>query len=488
MYKWKSIFLFFSFLSYGLLNAIAQSRYSSPNIILILMDDMGYADLSCYGAQNIKTPQLDKLANEGIRFTNFLSGQAVCSASRASLLTGCYANRIGIAGALQPRSTVGLSSDETTLAELLKQKNYATAVFGKWHLGDAKPFLPRNHGFDEYVGIPYSNDMFPIGYDGKPAAPGTNKANHPPLPLIDGEEVISTFHSIEQQSILTGLLTEKAISFIERNQKNPFFLYLAHPMPHVPISASEAFRGKSKQGLYGDVIQEVDANVGKILNTLKKLGLEKNTLIIFTSDNGPWLNFGNHAGSTGGFREGKGTSYEGGHRVPCIMRWKGVIPSGLTVDHLASSIDIFSTVASITQTKLPDHKIDGMDLSGLIKGDTTQHPRHEFYYYYRKNALEAVQLDGWKLVFEHPSRSYVGQEPGKDGIPGFTPENVLMPMALYNLKSDPYEKKDLQIQFPAMVKKLEGIAENARIDLGDDLQNRKGINVRAAGEIRKKGD
>lgn len=461
----------------------AQSSSKLPNIVLILMDDMGFGDLSCYGAADINTPNLDKLASEGIRFTNFVTSQAVCSASRSSLLTGCYANRLGISGALMPRSPIGLSHDETTIPELLKQKNYATAAYGKWHLGDHKTFLPRNHGFDEYFGIPYSNDMWPIGYDGKPAMSNTNKASHPPLPLIDGEETITTLNSLEQQSVLTGLLTDKAISFIERNKKLPFFIYLAHPMPHVPISTPDAFRGKSKKGLYGDVIQEVDANVGRIVKKIKQLGLDKNTLFIFTSDNGPWLNFGNHAGSTGGFREGKGTTFEGGHRVPCIMRWKDEVPAGLVLNQLASTLDIFTTIASITGASLPNKKIDGVDLYPLIKGDLTQKPRDEFYYYYRKNSLEAVRKENWKLVFQHPSRSYINQIPGKDGLPGPAPENIIMATALYDLTSDPFEKIDLKEKFPEMVKILEAIAEKARQDLGDELQNRIGDNVRSAGKI-----
>jgi len=403
------------------------------------MDDMGYGDLSCYGGLTIQTPHLDRLAADGIRFTSFLTTQAVCSASRASLLTGCYANRVGISGALWPKAGVGLSTDETTIAELLKQKKYATAAFGKWHLGDTKGYLPTSHGFDEYFGIPYSNDMWPVWYDGTPAKEGTNKSNYPPLPLIEGDEKISTVNNLEEQALLTETLTNKAIRFIEKNKSNPFFVYLAHPMPHVPINASKSFRGKSKQGLYGDVIQEVDANVGRILEKVSELGLDKNTLIIFSSDNGPWLNFGNHAGSAGGFREGKGTSFEGGHRVPCIMRWKGTIPSGIVANQLASTIDIFPTIASITQTTLPSKKIDGVDLTSLIKGDLSSSPRKTFYYYYRKNSLEAVRKDHWKLVFEHPSRSYVGQAPGKDGFPGLSPEDVMMPKALYDLRRDPGE-------------------------------------------------
>lgn len=455
-----------------------------PNIILIYMDDMGYGDLSCYGALNIRTPFLDKMAAEGMRFTNFLTTQAVCSASRASLLTGCYANRVGISGALWPKAGIGLSLDETTIPELLKQKNYATAAFGKWHLGDVKGYLPKSHGFDEYVGIPYSNDMWPVWYDGTPAKQGTNKFGYPPLPFIQDDEKISTINTLDDQAMLTERLTDKAIGFIERNKSNPFFLYLAHPMPHVPIIASSKFKGTSKQGLYGDVIQEIDANVGRILNRLKTLGLDNNTLIIFTSDNGPWFNFGNHAGTTGGLREGKGTSFEGGHRVPCIMRWKGTIPAGVVVNQLSSTIDILPTIANITHTSLPDHKIDGVDLTELIKGNMALNPRKTFYYYYRNNSLGAVRKDEWKLVFEHPSRSYQGQAPGIDGFPGKAPEDVMMPKALYDLRRDPGERYDVQQFYPEVVKMLEVLAEEAREDLGDELQKRKGKNQRPPAVIR----
>jgi len=462
---------------------IAQQKNTSPNIILIYMDDMGYGDLSCYGAVDIQTPVLDKMAAEGMRFTNFLTTQAVCSASRASLLTGCYANRVGISGALWPKAGVGLSPDETTIAELLKQKNYATAAFGKWHLGDVKGYLPKSHGFDEYYGIPYSNDMWPVWYDGTPAKQGTNKSGYPPLPLIEGDERVSTITTLDQQAQLTASLTDKTISFVEKNKNHPFFVYLAHPMPHVPINASPAFKGKSKQGLYGDVIQEIDANVGRIIQKIEELKLDKKTLIIFTSDNGPWFNFGNHAGNTGGFREGKGTSFEGGHRVPCIMYWKGVIPAGKVMNQLASTIDVLPTIAAMTNTQLPERKIDGVNLLPLLQGDLTQTPRSEFYYYYRKNSLEAVRKDNWKLVFEHPSRSYLNQVPGKNGFPGPSPEDVMMPKALYDLRRDPGERYDVQKEFPEIVKMLETIAEKARQELGDDLQKRSGNEVRLPATI-----
>jgi len=461
----------------------AQKKQTSPNIVLILMDDMGYGDLSSYGALDIQTPHIDQLAAEGIRFTNYVSPQAVCSASRAGLLTGCYPNRIGISGALMPNSPVGLSASETTIAEMLKQKNYHTAIIGKWHLGDSKEFLPLQHGFDEYFGLPYSNDMWPVDYDGKPVNENHRKAKFPVLSLIRNNERVQEIKNLEDQATLTGRYTEEAISFIKRNKQHPFFLYLAHSMPHVPINASKAFRGSSKQGLYGDVIQEIDDAVGRIVKTLKEQGLENNTLVIFTSDNGPWLGFGNHAGSAGGFREGKGTSFEGGQRVPFIVRWKGSIPQSKVSNQLVAGIDIFPTIAEICQLKLPTNKIDGISFNAILKGDLNASPRKNFAYYYRRNSLEAVRRDNWKLVFAHPSRSHLNQLPGMNGYPGNIPENIDMPYALYDLRRDPSEAYDVKELFPEIVKELNEYAKTVRTDLGDDIQNVVGQNIRLVGTI-----
>jgi len=475
----------------GLLIAICTMQQSfspiekqPPNVVLIFMDDMGYGDLSSYGALDIRTPHIDKLASEGIRYTNFLSSQAVCSASRASILTGCYANRIGISGALFPNSTIGIADSEMTMAELLKQKNYATGIFGKWHLGDAKQFLPLQHGFDEYLGLPYSNDMWPVDYDGSPAKEGSNKFQFPTLSWIRNNEKFEAINTLEDQALITTKITDAAITFIKKNKNRRFFAYIPSPMPHVPINASKQFIGKSKQGMYGDVIQEIDYSVGRIMQTLADEGLDKNTIVIFTSDNGPWLNFGNHAGNAGGFREGKGTSFEGGQRVPCIMRWKGTIQPGMVCNQLASTIDIFPTIAAITGAPLSTNKIDGVDLSLILKGDMSAAPRKTFLYYYRKNALEAVRRDNWKLVLEHPSRSYLNQIPGKDGFPGKAPENVLMPLALYDLRRDPGEVYDVQAMYPQIVQELQLLAEEARKDLGDELQNKVGLNNRLPGKLR----
>ena len=461
----------------------SSRKTATPNIILIFMDDMGFGDLGSYGALNYNTPKLDKMAADGIRFTNFLAAQAVCSASRAALLTGAYPNRIGITGALFPGSKVGISGEETTIADMLKLRGYATGIFGKWHLGDSKEFLPPNHGFDEYFGIPYSNDMWPFDFDATPAKGANRKSNFPPLTLIRNFAPVDTISTLEDQGALTSKLTTAAIGFIKRNKKKPFFAYIPYPMMHIPINASPPFRGKSRQGLYGDVVQEVDYNVGLIMEALRAEKLEENTIVIFTSDNGPWLNFGDHAGSSGGFREGKGTSFEGGQRVPFIIQWKGKIPAGLVSSQLCSTIDILPTLAALTRSALPSRKIDGVDISMILRGDLTASPRREMLYYYKKNALEAVRIDHWKYVFKHPSQSYLNQAPGKDGFPGKTTE-VIMEEALYDLRRDPGEQYDVKAYHPDIVKQLMVLAESARADLGDDLQNRPGANRREPGRIK----
>ena len=283
-------------------------KETQPNIIIVNFDDLGYGDLDITGAIGYQTPNMDKMAKEGMFFSQLYSAQAVCSASRTGLLTGCYPNRIGISGALMPTSKIGISNNELTIAEMLRAKGYATAAFGKWHLGHLPEFLPLQHGFDVFFGIPYSHDMFPH-YP-------TNKTEYPPLPLMEGNATVQTNPDL---SMFTTWFTERSVSFIEQNKNKPFFLYLAHPLPHVPLAVSNKFKGKSAQGMYGDVVMELDWSIGQIRETLAKLHLDKNTLLIVTSDNGPWLNYGNHAGSTGGLREGKGTSFEGDQRVPCIM-------------------------------------------------------------------------------------------------------------------------------------------------------------------------
>lgn len=463
-------------------NQPENNQGKTPNIIIIFCDDMGYGDIGKFGATMYTTPNLDKLANEGMMFTQFYAAEAVCSASRAALLTGCYSNRVGIFGALMPWAKNGLSKEEKTIAEILKEKNYTTAAFGKWHLGWQQQFLPLQHGFDEYTGLPYSNDMWPVDFDGKPITDTANwKSKYPPLPLIQGNEKIKTIATLEDQATLTTLYTEKAVDFIERNKSKPFFLYLPHSMPHVPIAASSKFKGKSKQGLYGDVIMEIDWSVGEIMKTLKKNNLEQNTLVIFTSDNGPWLNFGNHAGNTGGLREGKGASWDGGQKEPCIMRWPGVIPAGTVCNKLSSTIDLLPTITAITGGKLPGHIIDGVNIISLLKGETDAEPRKVFYYYYGVNQLEGIRKGQWKLVLPHKGRSYEGFAPGKDGFPGKTNENNSVELALFDLRRDPGERYDVKDAYPDIVNELQQLAEQAREDLGDAITNRTGKNVRKAG-------
>lgn len=443
------------------------------NFVLIHLDDMGYGDLTLTGATGYATPNLDKMAREGVFFSHYYTPQAVCSASRAGLLTGCYPNRVGFAGAIDHSSKTGISSEEKTIAELLKTKGYATAAFGKWHLGCQPQFLPTHHGFDEYFGIPYSHDMWPNH--------PITKNYYPPLPLIEGDQVIATN---PDNTRFTTQFTEKTVDFIRRKHNEPFFVYLAHPLPHVPLAVSDKFKGKSEQGLYGDVMMEIDWSVGQVLQTLKDLKLEKNTLVIFTSDNGPWLNYGNHAGSAGGLREGKGTSFEGGQRVPCLMSWKGTIPEGIVCSKLASGIDILPTIAGIAGASLPENKIDGVSLIELMKGNPDANPRKSFLYYYRRNSLEAVSNGDWKLVFPHPGRTYEGFAPGNDGQPGGANENFNFESALYDLRRDPGERYNVKDTYPEIVAELEKIAAEAREDLGDDLTGNPGKNRREPGRIK----
>ncbi|MCF2505590.1 sulfatase [Dyadobacter sp. CY107] len=450
----------------------------TPNIVLFFIDDLGYGDLSVTGALGYKTPNIDKLAAEGTRFTNFMAAQAVCSASRAALLTGCYPNRVGVYGAFGPKQGLGLHPQEETIAELLKANGYATGIFGKWHLGSDSIFLPKQQGFDEYYGVPYSHDMWPLH-------PWQKQAQYPPLFWIDGNKQVKEIKDLNDASALTPTITEKAISFIKRNKKKPFFLYVPHPMPHVPLAASANFKGKSERGIFGDVLTELDWSVGQIMKELKDQGLDDNTIVIFTSDNGPWLNYGDHAGSAGGFREGKGTSYEGGQRVAAMIRWPGVVPAGRVSNKLLANIDILPTLVKLTGAKLPKEKIDGIEFADLLKGDDSKKPRENFLYYYRKNNLEAVRKDNWKLVFAHPGRTYEGSLPGKDGQPGPAPEDRAIPLALYNLNRDPGERYDVYSQNPEIVAELEKIAEAAREDLGDDLQKRPGKNARPLGKVEK---
>ena len=460
-----------------------------PNIVIIFTDDQGYADIGVYGAQGFQTPNLDRLANEGIRFTDFQVSQAVCSASRAALLTGSYSERVGVQGAFNHTARVGLNPDEETIAEMLKSIGYVTGIFGKWHLGHHKKFLPLQQGFDEYLGIPYSNDMWPVDYDGSSVS-GTDhfKSFYPQLPLIEDNEKIEEIRTLDDQDQLTTRYTERAVDFITNNKDRPFFLYLPHSMPHVPLGVSNKFRNKSEQGMYGDVIMEIDWSVGEILNALSDNDLDDNTVVIFTSDNGPWLNYGNHAGSAFPLREGKGTMWEGGSRVPCIIRWPGRITAGSVSHQLAATIDILPTIASITGAALPARPIDGVSIQAILEGDTSATPREEYYYYYG-GELIAVRKGKMKLVFPHSYRSYAGIEPGLDGYPGIY-KDVLGKYAvgkskleLYDLDNDMSESKDVSEMYPDVVKTLQVLGQKAREELGDRLTGTIGTGVRPIGRL-----
>ena len=448
----------------------ASTAARPPNVVIVFTDDQGYADVGCFGAKGIRTPNLDRMASEGMRFTDFYVAQAVCSASRAALLTGCYPNRVGILGALFPKSKIGLNSNEITLPEILKQRGYATAMFGKWHLGDSPEFLPTRHGFDEYLGLPYSNDMWP-GH-------ANTNFHFPPLPLIEGQRVVATN---PDQSQLTGMYTERAIGFIERHRDTPFFLYVAHNMPHVPLHASERFRGRSPRGLYGDVIEEIDDSVGRILESLRRTGLAGNTLVVFTSDNGPWLVYGDHGGRAGPLREGKGTSFDGGMREPCIAWWPGHIPAGTVCREVAGTIDLLPTVAKLTGAQVPtDRVIDGRDLSPLLFGVRGARSPHEAFFYYWDRELQGVRSGPWKLHFPHSYPQPV--QPGHDGLPGKAATRTIGP-ALYHLTTDPGESKDVAADHPDVLRRLEALAETCRGDLGDSRTGRVGKGVREPGRL-----
>lgn len=451
--------------------ATSESSAQLPNVVIIYTDDQGYSDLACFGAPDIKTPNIDRLAQQGRRFSDFYVAQPICSASRAGLLTGCYPNRIGILGALGPRSRHGLSDNEMTIAQLLKQKSYATAIFGKWHLGDAPQFLPTRHGFDEYFGLPYSNDMWPNH--------PTNGKAYPPLPLIEGEKVVEL---MPDQTQLTTWYTQRAVSFIERNKARPFFLYLAHNMPHVPLFVSDKFKGKSAAGLYGDVIQEIDWSVGQVLEALRKNGLEENTLVIFASDNGPWLSYGEHAGHAVPLREGKATVWDGGTRVPCLMRLPGRIPANTLCTQPAMTIDILPTLAHLTGATLPDHRIDGLNIWPLIAGQSGARCPHDAYYFYMGDQLQALRSENWKLHFPHGYNTLGGKPGGTGGRPA-PYQQAKTELALFDLEKDTSETTNLADRHPEVVQRLQTLAEAAREDLGDSRLGRKGNGVRQPGRL-----
>jgi arylsulfatase A-like enzyme/acetyl esterase/lipase len=473
--------------------APSQAEPPRPNIVLIFVDDQGYGDLGCYGARDIKTPHIDQLANEGTRFTSFYVAQPVCTASRTALLTGCYPNRLSMAGALNHTSVVGIHPQEILLSDLCKQQGYATAVYGKWHLGHHPPFLPTRRGFDEFYGIPYSNDNGPL----HPVTAGI-----PPLPLYENQNVVACD---PDQSQFTRKITERAVGFIDANKDRPFFLYVPHIMPHVPIFASEKFRGASERGLYGDVIQELDWSVGEILAALDKNRLGERTLVIYASDNGPFLSYGEHAGSAGVMREGKLTTFEGGVRVPGIMRWPGRIPENRVCSDLVTTMDLFATLTNLVGAKPPARKTDGVDVAPLIFGEKGAKGR-DIFWYYSGDELHAVRQGDWKLHLPHEYLT-VAAEPGVKGKPSnfgkLKPESIELSgirgiatrhgyrfekigLSLYNLADDPGETNNLAQKYPNVVQRLQAIADAARADLGDSLTKTLGPNVRPSGDVRSR--
>ena len=443
-------------LAVGRSGRAAKPGAPKPNFIVIFVDDMGYADVGCFGSKKNRTPKIDRMAAEGMRFTSFYVTSGVCTPSRSSLMTGCYPRRVNLHqdGAkrcvLFAAARKGLNPDEITIADLLKKQGYATACVGKWHLGDQPPFLPTRQGFDTYFGIPYSNDM---------------GRRNVPLPLMRDEKVIE---APARQATLTKRYTEETVKFIKANKDKPFFVYLPHAMVHLPLHASEAFKGKSKNGKYGDAVEELDWSTGEILKTLKDLGLDENTLVVFTSDNGSR----GGGGSNAPLRAGKGTTFEGGMRMPCVMRWPGKIPAGKKCDELSSTMDLLPTLAALAGSAAPtDRIIDGKDIRPLIFAEAGATSKYKAFYYYQMDQLQAVRSGKWKLhvPMESKKRNW-GKPIGKT------------PLLLYDLDADIHEDNDVSSKHADVVKRMMALAESAREDLGD--VHREGKGQRPAGWVK----
>ncbi|MDP6634296.1 MAG: sulfatase [Phycisphaerae bacterium] len=444
----------------------AADKPARPNFIIIFTDDQGYQDLGCFGSPNIKTPNIDKMAREGMKLTSFYAA-SVCTPSRAMLLTGCYAPRVGMPGVIWPDERKGLHPDEVTIADLLKTKGYATACIGKWHLGGSPQWLPTRQGFDSYYGVPYSNDMT-CGFN-IPASDGvaielSDKVRRGKRLPIKGSPLVRDGRIIEfptDQSQLTRKYTDQAVKFIKasKDKKQPFFLYLPHTMPHTPLAASENFKGKSKGGFYGDTIEEIDWSVGRLMACLKESGLDESTLVIFTSDNGPWLQRGKSGGSALPLRGGKTTLYEGGVRVPTVARWPGRIPGNTTYDQMASTLDVLPTIARLAGVDLPKGRIiDGTDMSEQLTGKSKKPVRDEFYYFW-DDTIRAVRCRNWKLMLENKK----GRQKAEH--------------ALYDLEKDISETTNLLEKHPDIVRKLTKMIE--------DKQKEIDKNARPAGRTKK---
>ena len=470
----KNEFLVCLLIFFSLTISCKKNNNIQPNIVFIMADDLGYADLSSFGSDFINTPYLDEMATNGAKLTSYYSPQAVCSASRAAVLTGAYSNRIGINGAFGPKSKIGINQSELLISEMLKAKGYATGIFGKWHLGDADEFKPTRHGFDEFFGILFSNDMWPFHPENPNAYPDD-------LMLYKNEKPIEV---LIDQSDLTKRITDESISFIIDNRDNPFFLYIPHPQPHVPLFASSDFKGSTGKGLYADVVSEIDYSVGRVLKALEDNEVAENTIVIFTSDNGPWLSYGKHAGSSGIYREGKGTVWEGGQRVPCIVKYPKKIKKGTVIDEPVMGIDWLPTFASVTNSQMSSNKIDGKNIWPLLTSKSNDSPHNGLFFYCKSNELHAVRSGDWKLYFPRSYRSLNGRNGGKDGFPVKYDQNIISEKELFNLKSDPMEINNIINDYPEINRKLSVMGENARKDLGDNLTDAKGSGVRDVGMVK----
>jgi arylsulfatase A-like enzyme len=427
-----------------LLPAIDAAEISKPNLVVILIDDMGYGDIGPFGSKVNRTPHLDRMAREGMKLTSFY-GAPVCTPSRAQMMTGCYAKRVSLPDVIYPACAIGISSKERTVAELLREQGYATVAIGKWHLGDQPCFLPTRHGFDHYLGLPYSNDM---------GRGGNKDDKRPPLPLLRDGDVIE---APADQDRLTARYTEEAVKFIRDNQRRPFFLYLPHTAVHVPLHPGAAFKGKSANGAYGDWVEEVDWSVGRVLDALRELKLAERTFVLFTSDNGPWLTQGRNGGVAGPLHGGKGTTWEGGVREPTIAWWPGRIAPGASCDTAMSNTDVLPTLVGLAGGKVPaDRKIDGRDIWPLLAGKTRKSP-HEALYYFNSNQLQAVRSGAWKLAIA----------PQATGLPLGKAEPVKHTgPRLYNLDSDIGETRDVAAQHPDVVARLQEFIHQMDGDLG----------------------
>lgn len=434
---------------------------SKPNFVVILVDDMGYGDIGPFGSKLNHTPNLDRMAREGMKLTSFYCAP-VCTPSRAQILTGCYAKRVSLPDVIFPACPIGLSPKEHTVADLLKAQGYATMAIGKWHMGDQREFLPTQHGFDHFFGLPYSNDM-----GTRPNANG-RESKYPPLPLLQDKKIIE---APVDQDTLTARYTRQALEFIAMNREHPFFLYLAHTAVHVPLHPGAAFRGKSGNGLYGDWVEEVDWSVGRVLDTLKKLNLETNTLVLFTSDNGPWLVQEKDGGVAGPLRGGKATTWEGGMREPTIAWWPGKISANAVCDAVASEMDVLPTFVRLAGGKVPsDNKIDGTDIWPLLSGQTQTSP-HDVLYYFNGLQLQAVRSGPWKLAI-------ASQGTGRGRGP-MTPATFDKPR-LYNLDTDIGERTSVASEHPEVVMRLQGLIRDMDADLG---RNGNGPGVRPPGRV-----